>query len=153
MNKEINKESKYSEMDKLISILSNLIERDEPALILQSWYADNYLQCGVEKEKMDTYEFRSIDGVDFWDFIYAGIVAVAPESIVNFMKIGINDSPRIAAIIEVNSKVNAIIDDKQEKYQEWLSSLREYLMNKSEIIEQKDIPGHRLRIKAVPFNK
>lgn len=152
MKEEINNESKYSEMDKLISILSSLIEKDEAALILQSWYADNYLQCGVEKEKMETYEFRSIDGIDFWDFIYAGIVAVAPDSVVNFMKIGSNDNSRIAAIIEVNGKVNAIIDDKQDKYQDWLNSLREYLMSESEIIEQKDIPGHRLRIKARPFN-
>lgn len=65
--------------------------------------------------------------------MYKGICEVAPDSVVNFMKVNSFGNLHSSVIIALNDKVEAIITNRDHKYDEFILKLYNIMENSEEL--------------------
>lgn len=130
-------ESYCEDMEKLISLLREIIENNEYTIV-ESCSQDNTLEYGNTREKMQSVRFDHLNGESFGEFLYKGIYSVEPNSVVNFMKINSFEAIPNYVFIDLNDRVEVIITNRNHKYDEFISRLQSVLETSEDVYEKQN---------------
>lgn len=121
------------EMQTLISTLHTIIESNEYTMLVQSFDQENTLEYGILGQSMKAVSFDHLSEENFWEFIYEGMKQVNPDTSVHTMTVNAFGNLHSSAILQLNEKVQAIITNRDHKYDDFI----EKVLEKEETKEEK----------------